>query len=171
MTDQALPDSELTGGILTGPGAATSALVDTFEHTLDSKARLTLPPFARARFTEGGLLVPWTGPCIAAFTDAGFARWIRYARTEIRTAGYDSPGAHLAYAHAQATRFRPDAQGRFILADRVRFAADIDRDVTVVGAGNRIELWNPATYGRELEEYQHNLRDLHDGFDLLDDPS
>ena len=84
------------------PAAALSSRVtpflDTVEHTLDSKARVTLPAAVRPAFSEGGVLVLWSGPCIAVLTDDGFDRWIRHLRTVIPAAGYESPGGHIRYA-------------------------------------------------------------------------
>ena len=143
--------------------------VDTLEHTLDTKARLTLPAAVRPAFADGGVLMMWKGPCIAVLTDAGFERWIEHIKDVLPSSGYDDPGGHIRYAHSQASPFKPDVQGRFQLADRLRFAAGIDREVTVVGAGSRVELWNPATYGLDLGEFKQNIEFLQGTFDLLRD--
>jgi len=143
--------------------------VDTVEHGLDSKSRITLPAAMRPAFVDGGLLTLFKGPCVAVMTDAGFARWIAHLKAVLPTAGYADPAAHIRTAYAQASRFRPDVQGRFALADRLRHAAGIDREVTIVGAGARIELWNPATYGLDLPEWTENLAFHQDAFDLLPD--
>ena len=159
------PDSNDTAVI--SNSAAPGPFVDTLELTLATKVRITLPASIRPAFADGGLLVMWKGPCIALLTAAGFDDWIAHLRNVIPAAGYDEPGGHIRYAHAQASRFKPDVQGRFILADRLRFAAAIDRDITVVGAGSRVELWNPATYGADLGEFRQNLEFHQDEFDLL----
>ena len=57
--------------------------VDTAEHTLDGKWRLTLPAGARPSFAGGGLLVLWNGPCLAVLTEDGFRRWIAYANSVV----------------------------------------------------------------------------------------
>ena len=84
--------------------------------------------------------------------------------------GFDNPGAHLALAHAQAISFKPDIQGRFLLPERLRHPAGIDRDVTVVGAGSRVEFWNPATYGLDLDEVRQNLAFVQGDIDFDLDP-
>jgi len=168
-----LPSTDLTRPESTGTALISTSralglpFVDTNEHALDAKLRLTLPSGVRADFVDGGLLVLWSGPCIAVLTEAGFARWIRFARQAIPAAGYDDPAGTIRYAHSQASRFKPDVQGRFQLADRLRFAVGIDRDVTIVGAGSRLELWNPATYGADLVEHRANLAFHQDQYDLL----
>jgi MraZ protein len=39
-----------------------------------------------------------------------------------------------------------DANGRFLLGDNLRALAGIDDRVTFVGAGQRVELWQPETF-------------------------
>ena len=158
---------EPTGSASIAVGGRLRPFVDTIEHTLDSKARITLPASVRGAFADGGVLTLWNGPCIAALTPAGFDQWIKHLQAVMPDTGFENQGAHLRYAHSQASQFKPDVQGRFQLADRLRFAAGIDREVTIVGAGARVEMWNPATYGLDLAEYKQNIEFLQDRFDLL----
>lgn len=143
---------------------------DTVEQAVDAKFRVTLPAAARPAFAEGGVLTPWPGPCVAALTTEGFERYVAQLRKRLPEAGFDKPGAHLSLAHAQALAFKPDIQGRFLLPERLRFPAGIDREVTVVGVGSRIEFWNPATYGADLEDIRQNLAAVQADIDFDMDP-
>ena len=152
------------------PPAVATRFTDTSEQTVDAKFRVTLPAAARPAFAGGGVLSPWPGPCVAAMTVEGFERYVAQLRRRLPASGYDNPGAHLALAHAQAISFRPDIQGRFLLPERLRHPAGIDRDVTVVGAGSRVEFWNPATYGLDLDEVRQNLAFVQGDIDFDLDP-
>jgi MraZ protein len=144
---------------------------DTVEQAVDAKFRVTLPASARAAFVEvGGVLTPWPGPCVAAMTAQGFERYVEQLRKRLPDSGYTNPGAHLSLAHAQAVSFKPDIQGRFIVPERLRHFAGIDRDVTVVGAGSRVEFWNPATYGLDLDDIRQNLAHVQGLIDFDLDP-
>ena len=44
-----------------------------------------------------------------------------------------------------------DKQGRVVLPDRIRRRAGIKPDVTLIGVGNYLELWNKATYENFIE--------------------
>jgi DNA-binding transcriptional regulator/RsmH inhibitor MraZ len=103
-------------------------------------------------------------------TAEGFDRYVEQLRRRLPASGFDNPGAHLSLAHAQAAGFKPDIQGRFLLPERLRHAAGIDRDVTVVGAGSRVEFWNPATYGLDLDDVRQNLAFLQGDIDFDLDP-
>jgi MraZ protein len=155
------------------PAPAPSVLrfTDTVEQAVDAKFRVTLPASARAAFVEtGGVLTPWPGPCVAAMTAQGFERYVEQLRKRLPGSGFDNPGAHLSLAHAQSVSFKPDIQGRFIVPERLRHFAGIDREVTVVGAGSRVEFWNPATYGLDLDDMRQNLAHVQGDIDFDLDP-
>ena len=170
MTTQTLSGPEMTGSHPTHDISASNLpFLDTGDHALDAKYRLTLPAGARAAFMDGGVLLPWTGPCIAVFTEAGFARWMAHAKRVLPDAGYDNPAAHIRFAYSQGSRFKPDVQGRFQLAERLRLGAGIERDVTIVGVGSRLELWHPQLHSTDVMELSQNLAHHQDEFDLLGD--
>jgi MraZ protein len=165
-TSLAAPGSTATVPLQPSLGRFT----DTVEQAVDAKFRVTLPASARVAFAEGGVLSPWPGPCVAAMTAAGFERYVEQLRLRLPASGFDKPGAHLALAHAQSSAFKPDMQGRFLLPERFRFFAGIDREVTVVGAGSRVEFWNPATYGFDLDDVRQNLAYVQQDIDFDLDP-
>ncbi len=141
-------------------------LTDAVDHGLDVKSRAVLPAAVRPAFLEGGFLTMWVGPCVAAFPATSFTTWVDRIRGQLATSGFDDPAAHVRYVHARSARFRPDLQGRFVLPDRFREAAGIEREVTVVGVGDRVELWDTATYGRDLDELEQNISFLQSTYDL-----
>jgi len=142
--------------------------VDTFEHVLDAKGRAVLPTSLRPPFAEGAVVTLWDGPCLAVFTPAGFEDWRTFLAGQLPSSGFDNLGAHVRYVNARSAAFRPDGQGRFVLPDRLRHAAGIERTITITGAGNRVELWNPASYpgGIDTEEMEQNITFLQATYDL-----
>lgn len=55
-----------------------------------------------------------------------------------------------------------DGQGRVLLPAELREIAGITKQVTVLGQGNKIEIWDQATWQSEREQW---LRDVADGVD------
>jgi MraZ protein len=43
-----------------------------------------------------------------------------------------------------------DANGRFLLPKNMLSYAQLDREVTLVGTGNKVEIWNPSIYEKHL---------------------
>ena len=164
-------EQQPSSDLLVPESDATLPFTDTVEHSLDAKYRVVLPAGVRPAFGAGGMLTVWDGPCVAVLTAPGFRSWVDHLRRVLPGSGFDDPNTHVKLAHAQAATFKPDAQGRFLLPERFRFAAGIDRALTVIGVGSRIELWNPATYGRDLDELRQNLAFLQSSYDLdIDGP-
>jgi MraZ protein len=53
----------------------------------------------------------------------------------------------------------PDKQGRFTIPANLRQYAGLDRDVTVIGAGSRLEVWDSGTWNAYLEQTEQSFAD------------
>ena len=117
----------------------------TFDHTLDSKNRLTVPSKLRTAFAEGAFLVRSTERCISLYPSATYS-----AQTEAALSGLNPlhPQARelRRYFHSNASQVELDSAGRVMLSTRQLEHAGIDRDVVVIGAGDCLELWDPSTW-------------------------
>ena len=117
----------------------------TFDHTLDSKNRLTVPSKLRTAFAEGAFLVRSTERCISLYPSATYS-----AQTEAALSGLNPlhPQARelRRYFHSNASQVELDSAGRVMLSARQLEHAGIGRDVVVIGAGDCLELWDPSTW-------------------------
>ncbi len=53
-----------------------------------------------------------------------------------------------------------DANGRFLIPKNMLTYAQIDKDATLVGMGNKVEIWNPTTYEKHLIQDPSELSKL-----------
>ena len=53
---------------------------------------------------------------------------------------------------AYAARCELDAQGRILLPQNLREWADLQKDVTVIGCNNHVELWDSEVWNRVFRE-------------------
>ena len=117
----------------------------TFDHTLDSKNRLTVPSKLRTAFAEGAFLVRSTEKCISLYPAKTYS-----ALTEAALSGLNPlhPQARelRRYFHSNASQVELDSAGRVMLSARHLEHAGIERDVVVIGAGDCLELWDPSTW-------------------------
>ena len=89
----------------------------------------------------------------AAFVDKGRQRQ-ELAFVRLRFGGADSAArlrAHrdeivIASGHGTAVQVEPDTQGRILIPQRLRDFAGLERDVIIIGAIDRIEIWNAARW-------------------------
>jgi len=127
---------------------------------LDAKGRLVLPAKLKAAIPEinGSELMMIQGfePCLVLYT------LLEYNKTYSKVAGLDE--LKKEDRNIQRNFFRRnidvelDNTGRFIIPKNMMQAVKIDKEVKVVGVGNRMELWNPEV----LEEYILDSEELSD---------
>ena len=113
--------------------------VGTFEHSLDDKGRVVLPATFRAQLSDKGFLSQ-LDRCLGLWTEEGFAEVANLLTQRIRE-GQAPQEAMRAFA-ANAHEVRPDSQGRITIPQRLREFGGLDRDAVVIGAINRIEVWD-----------------------------
>jgi MraZ protein len=117
--------------------------VGTFEHSVDGKGRVVLPSSFRAQLADRGFVSQYQG-CLGLWSEKGFDDVAERLMSKVRE-GLTTQDAVRAFA-ADATEVRPDSQGRILLPQRLREYAGIERDVAVVGAINRVELWDAGRW-------------------------
>lgn len=117
--------------------------VGTFEHSLDDKGRLVLPSTFRGHLADRGFVSQYER-CLGLWTEDGFTDVARRLTDKVRE-GLASHDAVRAFA-ANASEVRPDSQGRIVLPQRLREFAGLQREVVVIGALDRIEIWDAARW-------------------------
>jgi len=117
--------------------------VGTFEHSLDDKGRVVLPSTFRAQLADRGFLSQYDR-CLGLWTESGFEDMARRLTDRIRSG--DAPQEALRAFAANAAEVRPDSQGRVTIPQRLRDFAVLEREVVVIGAIDRIEIWNAGRW-------------------------
>ena len=52
-----------------------------------------------------------------------------------------------------------DGSGRFLIPKQMLNYAQLEKQVVVVGMGNKVELWNPELYKEQLYDNQNEFSD------------
>jgi MraZ protein len=129
-------------------------LSGTFEHTLDAKGRVTLPARYREHFQRGAVLVrlPAGEPCISVYHPATWARFdAKYI--EPLNVFENKSEAWLARAiYMNQDAVEPDGQGRVLLSARQIKEVGLAGKVTIIGARDHLEIWDPDTFARRQQE-------------------
>lgn len=117
--------------------------VGTFEHSLDDKGRVVLPSTFRSHLADKGFMSQLDN-CLGVWTEDGFSEVAARLTQKMRD-GQTPQGAVRAFA-ANAHEVRPDSQGRITIPQRLRDFAGLERDVVVIGALGRIEIWDASRW-------------------------
>ena len=135
-----------------------------YQHTLDSKGRLILPSAFREELQEGVVLTVGQDRCLALHPQSAWERTVEGLRELRSTSDRERRFARalLASAHSDAL----DRQGRVTLPPRLREYAGIERDVAVVGADLRIELWDRERWEAYRDEAMEEFAAVDSPFDI-----
>ncbi|WP_344308332.1 division/cell wall cluster transcriptional repressor MraZ [Brevibacterium samyangense] len=132
----------------------------THMQRLDDKGRLILPAKFREELAEGLVITRGQEHCLTLFP----AREFQSIHEQMRSAPLTSKDArdYLRVFLSGASDEQPDKQGRFTVPQLLRKYAGLDRDVAVIGMGNRVEIWDSSTWEQYLEQTEQGFADRAD---------
>lgn len=124
----------------------------TYTPRLDEKSRLILPAKFREELSEGLVLTRGQERCIYVFS----AREFEKVHEQMRAAPLSSRQArdYIRVFLSGASDEVPDKQGRVTVPAPLRQYAGLDREVTVIGAGTRVEIWDTPSWDAYLAEQE-----------------
>ncbi|WP_146339210.1 MULTISPECIES: division/cell wall cluster transcriptional repressor MraZ [Nesterenkonia] len=122
----------------------------THSPRLDEKGRLILPAKYRDQLVDGLVLTRGQERCIYVFSAEEFAN----VHQQMRKAPLTSRQArdYIRVFLSGASDETPDKQGRITIPPGLREYAGLGREVTVIGAGDRAEIWDSSAWNAYLEE-------------------
>ncbi len=123
--------------------------VGQFEHALDSKGRVVLPAAIREELGESGYLAKAEDGCLALTTVEVFEREALEMQDKVARGLLDR--AALRVRAAAAVKVKPDAQGRIAVPQELRGYAGLERDVVIIGAFTRAELWDRSRWDAQID--------------------
>ena len=111
---------------------------------LDDKGRLVLPAKFREGFAAGLVLTKGQDRSIVVWPAEEFAAYA----DRLNEAGRSNPKvqAYQRVLFSGAFDEVPDRQGRITVPPALREYAGLDRDCTVIGAVNRLEIWDTTAW-------------------------
>ncbi len=129
-----------------------SLLLGTYTPRLDDKGRLILPAKFRSQLAPGLVMTRGQEHCLFLLPMDEFRRMY----DQIRQAPVTSKQArdYLRVFLSGASDEIPDKQGRISIPAPLRAYAGLDREVAVIGAGTRVEIWDATAWTTYLAEQE-----------------
>jgi MraZ protein len=137
--------------------------IGSSEHTIDAKLRLAVPAKYRNQWVaerDGGawICVPWSTGHLRLYTEADFAKLADSAPSSLTP---DQATANLeADFFSLAERLEMDSAGRINLPRHHVELTGLKSEVAVVGARNRLEIHDLATWKSTQKKRFESLPDL-----------
>lgn len=124
---------------------------------LDEKGRLILPAKFRERLAAGLVVTRGQERCLYVFPMDEFVK----VAEDLRAAPLTSKAVrdYLRVFLSGASDEIPDKQGRVTIPASLRAYAGLDREVTVIGAGSRVEVWDSAAWEAYLDGTEQAFAD------------
>ena len=119
----------------------------TYFPKLDDKGRLTLPAKYREHFADGVVVTRVQEGSLAVYDVETFDSLD--ARFEARATNEADVRAYQRWLNSGSHDDVPDRQGRITLPAPLRAFAGLDHDVVVLGAGDRVEVWEPELWAQQ----------------------
>jgi MraZ protein len=133
-------------------------LIGSFEHMLDAKGRVFIP--AKWRESVGdtlvitlGLLESTNAVCLSGMS---LEEWDHFSQKLSALPVTDVKGQAIRRKiYSMAAACEIDKQGRILIPAQLRDLAGLSNNATLIGVGERVEIWNPETltaYNAACEE-------------------
>jgi len=145
--------SESTSGLF----GSSAPFLGTYTPRLDEKGRLILPAKFRGQLSTGLVMTRGQERCLFLLPMDEFRRY----HGQLAQAPVTSKQArdYLRVFLSGASDELPDKQGRISIPPVLRKYAGLDRDVAVIGAGTRVEIWDLQAWETYLEEQESGYAD------------
>ncbi|MEO7147172.1 MAG: division/cell wall cluster transcriptional repressor MraZ [Terrimesophilobacter sp.] len=130
----------------------------TYAPKLDDKGRIILPAKFWDELEAGIVVTSGQERCLFVYSTREFEE----LHDKIRQAPVTSKQARdylrlfLSGAHAEV----PDKQHRVTLPSLLRSYAGLDRDLTVIGAGNRAEIWDTEAWNEYYANQESSFSEI-----------
>ena len=115
-------------------------LIGTYYHQLDQKNRFRIP----AKFKEGIgkdlVLTIGSGGAIEVFTQEELNELVLSKMNNISLFD-ETAQKSLRILLSSAHELEEDNQGRFLMPQALKSYANIQKEIVIIGVGNRIEIW------------------------------
>ena len=115
-----------------------------YEHTIDAKGRVILPVKFRDELGPKFVVTRGLEGCLSVYT---MEAWMRLAGSlkKLRASKEKCPRLQ-AVCLRQCCEVEFDKQGRILIPATLRAYAKLVKDVTVLGTGDKVEIWSKDAY-------------------------
>jgi len=132
--------------------------VGTYTPKIDDKGRLFLPAKFRDQLEEGLMVTRGQERCLTVYSLDRFQTLTARLREAPLT--NRSTRSYVRMLSSGAFDQVPDKQGRIGIAPLLRTYAGLQKDVVVIGALDRVEIWDPGNWETYLAAEEPEFSDL-----------
>ena len=138
-------------------------LVGTYEHKIDSKARIVLPSKFREELGDTVYSTIGIDKCISLYSAPGWEK----VMDKLQSLPYSKSKSRglLRLMLSSAHELPVDAAGRILIPPTLRQYGELSQDVVFVGVNDHVELWDKDKWNTYREEIVDELSEIAEGVD------
>lgn len=135
-----------------------------YNNKLDTKGRMIIPSKFRETLNEEFIITRGLDNCLFGYT---YDEW-RRIEEKMKNLPLTKRDARkfMRMFFSGATAVEVDKQGRINIPENLRTYAGLEKECTVIGVSNRIEIWDTGTWESFYTDSEDNFEDIAE--DLID---
>ena len=143
-------------------------LMGEYEHTIDSKGRISMPAKLRKDMGDTFILTKGLDGCLFAFSQE---EWLNF-ETKLKSLPLSDKNARnfVRFFLSGATVCEFDKQGRINLPSSLICYAGIKKECTIIGVNDRLEIWATDKFDNLIDSNMDKISEvaenLFEGFDI-----
>ena len=119
-----------------------------YQHTLDAKGRLFIPAKLREQLGDGFVVTKGLDECLFLYPQKAWDE----LEQKIRQLPMSKSRGLKRFFLSSAADVTVDRQGRIVIPTTLRSYANLERDVVVIGVGERAELWDARRWNAYTDD-------------------
>jgi len=134
-----------------------------FHHTIDAKGRVFIPARLREKLGESFYVTISFEDCLTVYSNERWKKAVDKLESLTQAAQME-----LRPIFSNAAPVELDSQGRIQLTQNLRETAGLKRDVTIVGTGLYVQIWDAEAYKlvEAQETNRENLKNVIEKYDF-----
>lgn len=140
------------------PAKLSFMLIGQYEHTIDSKKRLALPAKFRGELGEKVIITRGVESCLAVYT---LEEWKVFSdKLSSLTLSQPEARSFSRMMLSGAMEVSLDKLGRILVPDYLKKYAGLEKNVTICGLSNRLEIWDSAKWNVYKENAEKGVEEV-----------
>lgn len=129
-----------------------------YQHNLDAKGRLIIPAKFRSELGMNMIVTQGLDGCLSIYTKEAWDKI--YAQLQLLPTTKKEARAFVRILTSKASEVEIDNQGRILIPAGLLKQAHIEKECTIVGAGEKVEIWASDAWANYLNESEESFEDL-----------
>lgn len=146
-------------------GDMSLCLTGEYEHKLDAKGRFVMPLKIREEIGNSFMITNGFDQCLYVYPHD---EWKKFAEKLNLLAMTDKNArAMKRFFNSGANNCEIDGQGRLLIPQKLRNYANIEKEIVVIGNGEKAEIWDKAAWEKINNEESLNIDEIADQLNAL----